>query len=319
MARQEANSGSADQNRSTTSNGHSRFLELGRLAALQNMCFSTRHRIEGSYSGKHTSRTLGGSGEFADYREYTPGEDLRRLDWRVLARTGRAYVKLFQDETNLVCTPVVDASRSMQFGAKSKTDFTGSKLEYAQYFVTALSHIVSFNRDQVGLAIAREKLDDYMAPGGTPDHVRLVHEKLAATVANGETNWDTVLSDLFQRSKRRGVMLLISDFLADDLEEMFSSIRLFRHSGWEVIAMHLVHPGEERLPTGTAFRFEGMEGEGSINCSPTEIREIYEANFDRHMATVRSMALSAGCDYHLVSTAIPYLQTLSGFLVERTG
>lgn len=311
-----ANRSAAQSDRGTQP---SRFLELSRLAALQNMRFSTRHRIEGSYSGKHTSRTLGGSGEFADYREYTPGEDLRRLDWRVLARTGRAYVKLFQDETNLVCTPVLDASASMQFGAASATDFTGSKLEYAQYFVTALSHLVSFNRDQVGLAIAQESLTEYLSPGGTPAHVSLVHEKLANTVASGAAKWDVVMGDLFQRSSRRGVMLLISDFLADDLEKMFSSIRLFRHSGWEVIAMHLVHPDEERLPTGTAFRFEGMEGEGSISCSPTEVREIYEANFARHMSTVRSMALSAGCDYHLVSTAIPYLQTLSGFLVERTG
>jgi len=270
----------------------SKFLELNALAALQNMRFTTRHRIEGSYSGRHTSRTLGGSGEFADYREYTPGEDLRRLDWRVLGRTGRAYVKLFQDETNLVCTPVIDNSRSMLFGSNptnGSANNRGSKLEYAQYFVTALSHIISFGRDQVGLAIA------------------------------GEAKWDVALPALFQRAGRRGVMLLITDFLSDDLESIFSSIRLFRHRGWEVIALHLVHPDEERLPTGSAFRFEGMEGEGSIDCSPTEIREIYEANFAKHMATVRSLALSAGCDYRLVSTGIPYLELLSGFLVERTG
>jgi len=149
----------------------SQFLELNALAVLQNMRFTTRHRIEGSYSGRHTSRTLGGSGEFADYREYTPGEDLRRLDWRVLGRTGRAYVKLFQDETNLVCTPVIDASGSMLFGSKSADDHSGSKLEYAQYFVTALSHIISFGRDQVGLAIAGETLEQYVAPGSTPAHV----------------------------------------------------------------------------------------------------------------------------------------------------
>lgn len=297
----------------------SKFLELNALAALQNMRFSTRHRIEGTYSGRHTSRTLGGSGEFADYREYTPGEDLRRLDWRVLGRTGRAYIKLFQDETNLVCTPVVDASRSMLFGAKSPTDFTGSKLEYAQYFVTALSHIVSFARDQVGLAIVGESLIDYLPPGSTPAHVTRLHEMLANIDAQGVARWDIALTELFQRAGSRGVMLLITDFLSEDLDSVFSSIRLFRHRGWEVIALHLVHPDEERLPVGSAFRFEGMEGEGTVNCSPTEIREIYESNFARHLSTVRAMALSSGCDYRLVSTAIPYLQTLSGFLVERTG
>ena len=297
----------------------SRFLELNALSVLQNMRFTTRHRIEGSYSGKHTSRTLGGSGEFADYREYTPGEDLRRLDWRVLGRTGRAYVKLFQDETNLVCTPVIDCSRSMLFGGNSSASGAGSKLDYAQHFVTALSHIISFGRDQVGLALVGETLQEYLAPGSTADHVTQLHNSVASLDAQGAAKWDVALPTLFQRTSRRGVKLLITDFLCDDLDSVFSSIRLFRHRGWEVVALHLVHPDEERLPTGSAFRFDGMEGEGSISCSPTEIRQIYEANFAKHMATVRSLALSAGCEYRLASTAIPYLELLGSFLVERTG
>ena len=100
------------QSAATTAGTTSRFLDLRALAALEQKRFTTRHRIEGTYSGRHTSRQLGGAGEFVDYREYTAGEDLRRLDWRVLARTGRAYVRLFQDETNLVCTMMIDASRS---------------------------------------------------------------------------------------------------------------------------------------------------------------------------------------------------------------
>src|SRR5713226_6270243 len=96
-----------------------RFLDLRALSALEQMRFSTRHRIDGTYSGRHRSRQLGGAGEFVDYREYAPGEDLRRLDWKVLARTGRSYIRLYQDETNLLCTLLLDASGSMQFGAAS--------------------------------------------------------------------------------------------------------------------------------------------------------------------------------------------------------
>ena len=298
---------------------NSRFLDLSRLAALQHMRFTTRQRIEGTYSGRHTSRALGGSGEFADYREYTPGGDLRRLDWRVLARTGRAYIKLFQDETNLVCTPVVDASGSMKFGAKSKNDLTGSKLEYAQFFTTALSHIVSFGRDQVGLAVVDEQLNTYLKPGSTGDHVKRLHEVVESIDATGEAQWEVALTELFRSAGRRGVLLLMSDFLTEDIEKLFASIRLFKHSGWEVIAMHLVHPDEERLPAGAAFQFEGLEGESSVHCSPAEIQHVYEANFKKHLSTVRSMALSTGCDYRLVSTAVPYWETLSGFLVERVG
>ena len=296
-----------------------KFLELNALAAFQNMRFSTNHRIEGAYSGRHSSRSKGGSGEFADYRQYTPGEDLRRLDWRVMARTGRAYVKLFQNETNLVCTAAIDASRSMHFGAAGPNDATGSKIEYAQYFATALSHIISFGRDQVGLAVLGKQLDDYFLPGSTPDHVHRLHQTIAEIETAGEVDWDRSLSELFRRTSRRGVLLLVTDFLCDDLEPLFSQVRLFRHRGWEVITLHLVHPAEERLPVGTAYQFEGMESEGSVECSPTEVAEIYEQNFAQHLTAVRAMALSAGCDYRLVSTAIPYLQTLGGFLVERTG
>src|SRR6476659_8678624 len=110
------------------------YLDLQALAGLANMRFTTKHRIEGSYSGRHRSRQQGGAGEFVDFREYTGGEDLRRLDWKVFARTGKAFVRLHQDETNLLCTLAIDASGSMTFGTRG-----GSKLEYAQYLTTALS------------------------------------------------------------------------------------------------------------------------------------------------------------------------------------
>src|SRR6266849_4023070 len=112
---------------------NNRFVEMHALTALEHMRFTTRHRIEGTYTGRHDSRQLGGAGEFVDYRDYTPGADLRRLDWKVLARTGKAYVRLFQDETNLLCTLAIDASGSMRFGANEDRETAGSKLEYAQY------------------------------------------------------------------------------------------------------------------------------------------------------------------------------------------
>lgn len=307
----------------TVSRPHSRFLEHRALASIQHMRFSTRNRIEGARSGRHVSRQLGGGGEFADYREYTPGEDLRRLDWRVMSRTGRAYIKVFQDETNLVCMPVIDISGSMKFAGHADRDrsttTTGSKLEYAQYFVTALSHIICFGRDQVGLGLVSDQLTDFFPPASTTDHLMRMHESIEGIRPAGTTRLAGSLEQIFQRVGRRGVLLLVSDFLADDLEAVFSVLRLFRHRGWDVVALHLVHPHEERLPTGTAFRFEGLESEGSIDCSPSEIREIYERNFASHLTLVRKLSLSTGCDYRLVSTAVPYLHTLNRFLVDRTG
>lgn len=290
-----------------------RFLELRALAALEHLRFAPRQRIEGAYSGRHASRRKGGAGEFADYREYSEGEDLRHLDWKVLARTGKAFLRLFQDETNLYCTLLLDASASMQFGPKL------TKLEYVQYLATALSHVISRQQDQVGLAVAAKGLEEYVAPGGTATHVARVQTLIAHLATAPVTDLTGALRDLFQRVRRRGVLMLLSDFLVDDLEALFAAVRLFRHRGWEVIVLHVVHPDEERLPEAGAYRFEGLEGEGRVDCSPADIAALYQQRFEAYAATLRSLALAAGCDYRRVSTATPYLQTLSGFLVERTG
>ena len=127
------------------------------------------------------------------------------------------------------------------------------------------------------------------------------------------------LRELFEQTTRRGVLIMESDFLMDDLEETFAAIRLFRRRGWQVQIWHLVHPDEERLPEGVAFRFEGLEGDGTVNCSPAEIRAEYEKRFAAHCAMVRSQALAGDCDYQMLSTAVPYLQVIRGFLVSRQG
>ena len=298
----------------------SRFLELGALASLQHLRFSTRRRIDGSYSGRHRSRQLGGAGEFVDFREYSPGDDLRRLDWKVYARTGRPYLRLYQDETNLTCTLLIDASGSMRFGGlEPRANGRGSKLEYAQYFATAMSYLVSCGQDQIGLAVAADRLQRFIPPGSTPEHLARIHSQIVALRTWPATNLGESLRQLFERLSRRGVLLILSDFLCDELEDTFAAVRLFRSRHWEVIALHLVHPHEERLPSGTAFRFDGLERDGSIDCSPAEISRLYEDRFETHCQIVRSMALASGCDYRRVSTATPDLETLSGFLVERVG
>lgn len=295
------------------------FLDLRALAALERMRFVTRHFIEGTYSGRHASRQLGGAGEFVDHREYSPGEDLRRLDWKVLARTGKAYVRLYQDETNLLCTLAIDASGSMRFGARSERDTAGSKLEYAQYLATGFAHVISRGQDQVGLAVITDRLHEVIPPGSTPTHVAHVQNRIAGITTKPTTRMADALKRLFQQTRERGVLLLMSDFLVDDLEEVFAAIRLFRHRQSEVVVLHLVHPNEERLPDGAAFRFTGLEDEGRVDCSPDEIRAAYQERFEAHAAMLRTISLSNGCDYRRVSTSVPYLQTLGGFLIERTG
>src|SRR3954471_879341 len=302
----------------TTAAGRSRFLDLRALSALAHMRFVTRQQIEGSYTGRHRSKQQGGAAEFVDYREYAPGEDLRRLDWKVLARTERPVVRLYQDETNLIATLVLDASGSMRFGGK-RGSLAGAKLESAQYLATGMSHVITRHQDQVGLAVVGGGLREVFPPGSTPGHVARLQGAIETLKTEPATDLAGGLRDLFGRLSRRGVLLVMSDFLVDDLERAFASVRLFRHRRWEVVLLHLVHPDEERLPEGPAYRFEGLENDGRVDCSPADIRRLYQERFEAHGAMVRSLGLAAGCDYRRVSTAVPYLQTLSGFLVERSG
>ena len=301
--------------RESSAGRQSRFLDLRGLAAVTRMRLVTRQQIEGSYAGRHRSSHQGGSTEFVDYREYSPGEDLRRLDWKVLGRTERPVVRLYQDETNLVCTLAIDASESMRFGVGRGP----SKLEYVQYLATGMSHVIGRQQDQVGLAILAGGLRDVVRPGGTPTHVQRVQQAIENLTSEPMTDLAGGLGELFARLPRRGVLVLFSDFLVDELEKTFAVLRLFRHRRWEVVVLHLIHPDEERLPEGRAFRFVGMENDGIVACSPAEIRQEYRKKFDAHAASVRGLALTSGCDYRRVSTAVPYMQTLGGFLVERRG
>jgi uncharacterized protein (DUF58 family) len=297
----------------------SRFLDLRALAALEQMRFTTRRRVEGTFMGYHQSRQLGGAGEFVDFREYTGGEDLRRLDWKVLARTGKAFVRVHEEETNLECTLAVDASGSMRFGAAGRRDGRGSKLEYVQFLTTALAYVITRSQDRAGLAVLNEGLGEWLAPGATASHVEHVQEIVEHLETHASLRMAGGLRELFERCRRRGVLLLASDFLMEDAEDVFAALRLFRHRGWDIVVLHVVHPEEERLPEGVAYRFEGMENEGRVSCSPAEIVAAYRERFAAHLAMIRQLALAGGCDYRRVSTAIPYLQTLGGFLVERAG
>lgn len=304
------------------------------MAALEHMRFATRHRIEGAYSGRHRSRQQGGAGEFVDYREYVGGEDLRRLDWKVLARTGRAYTRLYQDETNLRCLLCIDTSESMRFGGAAadgggrwwsrrprgddeSRPTTRSKLVYGQHLASAMAHIITRQQDQVGLALIGDGLESWTPPGSTGTHAARVLSEIEGIRTAPATRLADGLQQLFARTDRRGVLVLMSDFLVDDLERAWRGVRLFRHARWDVVLLHLVHPDEERLPAGMAYRFEGMEGEGRVDCSPTDVAAAYRQRFERHAAMVRSLALAGGCDYRRVSTAVSYLTTLTGFLVER--
>ncbi len=293
----------------------SRFLDRRALEPLRHMRFVPRRRVEGGYSGRHRSRQRGGAAEFVEYRQYNAGEDLRHLDWKVLARTERPYVRVYQDETNLRCLLLIDGSRSMDFGPKPGL----TKLEYVQYLATAISQLLVGQQDQVGVAIAADGLRDIIPPGGTLQHVRRVHSAIEGLVPRPASRLGEALDELYTRSLQRGTLLVLSDFLVDHDEGLFSKLRLFRQSRWDVLLLHVIHPLEEHLPAGRAWRFEGLEDDGAVDCSPAEVSNSYERAFEAHCTDIRVGALAVGCDHRRLLTSTPYVQALGSFLVHRHG
>lgn len=336
-----------------TVTGDHPYLQLRELVALEHMRFTTANRVDGRYNGRHRSRSMGGSGEFADYRAYTPGDDLRRLDWRVLGRTGRAYIKRFQEDTNLSCLSVIDCSGSMTFdgheaplpsarwfqrGVRAVQRQTGvrprdadnrsDKLTYAKFFTTALTHLITRGGDQASLALVGEGLHAYHEPGSAESHARRLYEAIETIEPSNRSDLAAGLDEVITNVRHRGVLLLISDFLlppgsdsqtSGPLADLAAVLRRFRHQGWEIVMLHLIHPAEESLPEGVSYRFEGMEGESSVDCHVAEIRDLYRVRWREHLDRTQDISRSVGADYRRVSTATPYLDTLSDFLVQRSG
>jgi uncharacterized protein (DUF58 family) len=183
---------------------------------------------------------------------------------------------------------------------------------------TALTHLVSLGRDAVGLAVVGRELERYIPPSCSVQHRALLHAVVEQLQCQGTTDLARGLDDVLTQAKRRGVLVVVSDFLVDNIEAVAAGLRKFRARGWEIIALHLVHPDEQKLPAGNAFRFTGLENDGSINCQLTEIRAAYEERFEQHLKMTRSMLVSTGCEYQLASTAEDYLDVLRSFLVVRS-
>jgi uncharacterized protein (DUF58 family) len=297
----------------------SKFLDMGVLSRLAHLRFGTKHIVEGSYAGRHRSRHRGGAAEFLEHRQYCPGDDLRRLDWKVLGRTGRSYVRVYEDETSLTATMVLDISRSMLFGGRSARDTGGSKLDYARCICAALAQIIIRERDRFGLALASSQLDSYLPAGSTSAQLDAVLSAIEEVEPVPDTALSVPLRELFARLSQRGVLIVVSDFLDDDMERLFAAVKLFRHRHFGVLLLHVLHPQEEKLPMGPAYRFEGLEGEGVRICSPQEVAHLYERRFRSFLTGLRARSIAAGCDYHLLPTTVPYVQHLKKLLVERHG
>lgn len=281
-------------------------VKLGRLELI------ARKVVEGFISGKHRSPFKGFSVEFAEHREYTPGDDLRDLDWRVYARSDRYYVKQYEEETNLRAYVLLDASGSMKYAGDSI-----SKFRYAQFIAATLSHLMLNQQDAVGLVTFDEEMRRYIPPRSRPSHLRVLLEEMEATEPGGETSLSSVLHYVAERIRRRGLVVLISDCF-DDVDSLVSGLHHFRHRKHEVILFHVMAREELTFPFRSWSQFRNLEAPSSrLLLDPASVRDAYLREISTFLTELKRRCGEMEIDYVQLDTSKPYDDALVRYLAFR--
>lgn len=281
---------------------------LDRLSGLE---LVARRAVEGFTSGVHASPQRGSSVEFAQHRAYSPGDELRKIDWKVFARSERLVVKEYVEETNLSLNILVDASESMAFKS-----LNWSKFDYARWCAAALAHLVLAKRDTAGLVIFDSEMRVKVPPSnGTPQEIAIL-TALEQAVPSGTTAVGAVLQALAPRLQRRGITAIFSDFF-DDIDSIMEGVKLLVHAGHEPILVQVVDPLEASFDLDQLVKLQGFEGAGDLKIDPKAIREAYldEMREHRQQLAARTQALSL--DFVEVSTGDPLDAVLSAYLARR--
>ena len=283
------------------------------MEALRHVRMRPRGAAEGTFAGPHKSHYRGTAVEFADYREYTPGDDIRLVDWKVFARTDRHYVRLYDAERNLLTYLVLDNSASMSFAGV--VEQTATKLEYAARLAAAVGYLVVREGDEVGASFANTRLQEHLPAGGSWQQLNRLLDALERSQPGGGTNLGACLGEVFSRTKRRGVLVILSDFLETDAE-FWKALDLFRRSRFDVMLFQIAHSEELDLPRVAAGRF--MEAEGGsrhFKAEPDAVRELYRKRFEAFLSEIKAGAIARGCDWYLAKTSDdPYTLLRNCFL-----
>jgi len=290
-----------------------KYLNPDVLKAISGLELKARLIVEGFVSGMHRSPFHGFSVEFAEHREYVPGDDIRFVDWKVYGKSDRYYIKQYEEETNLRCWILVDTSESMEYGGQSGGM---SKIEYARHAAAALAYLVTQQQDAVGLCLFDDELRTVMRPAASAGHLRSLIHRLAETPTGGRTGIGTAVNHAAEQIGRRGIVVLISDLL-EQPDAILSAVRRLRHHNHEVILLHVLDHDERTFPFERMTRFEGMESMPAALADPAALRKQYLAELDGFTRTLRRGCLGTAADFVEIDTRTPLDVVLSSYLASR--
>ncbi len=289
------------------------FLDPRTLSRLQGLELRARSIVEGYVSGVHRSPYHGFSIEFAEHREYSPGDDLRYVDWKVFGKTDKFYLKQYEEETNLVSYLLLDTSESMRY---QSADAPMSKLAYAQCVAASLAYLILQQQDSVGLVTFDAEIRALVRPGSNPSHLRQLLHVMERAEAVRKTNTGPIFHDLAERLKRRGLVVILSD-LFDNPETMLAGLKHFRHRRHEVVVFHVLDPAELDFPFRQTTLFRGLEGLPDVLTDPQSLRRAYLEEFGKFQQIVRKGCRAQHVDYVLLRTDQSLEVALTSYLASR--
>jgi uncharacterized protein (DUF58 family) len=285
------------------------FVDPSALARIRNLELLARTVVDGFLNGLHRAPHLGFSLDFAEHRGYEPGDDLRRVDWRVFARTDRYYVKQFEADSNANFVVALDVSSSMHYASREVT-----KLDYGRFLAASLLYFSHRQRDRVGLMTFDREVVEYVPPSAR--HLEFGLFALDRVRANRPGALAPPLQRLTERLVRRGIVAVISDFY-DEPEAIANAVRPLRYRGHDVIVFHLLDPAEIDFPFSEAASFEDMETGDRLPVVPASLREQYRALVRRHSEALGRLFTESRIDYALLNTAVPLDHALFQYLSAR--
>ncbi len=278
------------------------------------LTLTARTLVEGFLTGVHKSPYKGYSVEFAEHRQYYPGDEIRHIDWRVYGKTDRYYIKEYEEETNLKAHLLVDASGSMTFQGTTGR----SKFQYAQYVAASLAYLMLHQMDAVGLILTDTRIRQIIPPKTSSKHLLQIILALENTKPGGETSMAPIWNDLAgHQIKRRGLVFILSDFF-DDLDRLILALQHFRHKHHEVVLFQILAPEELEFPYTRMTQFRNLENLGHrLLVDPRRLRQEYLKNLENFRTELRRRAGNMRIDYHLLRTDEPADRALGIYLNRR--
>ena len=290
-----------------------RFLNPEVLASISSLDLVAKTVVEGFISGLHRSPDFGFSQEFAEYRPYNPGDDLRHVDWNVYARSEKMYLKRYKGETNTLVTLLLDQSASMKYGSH----FT-HKLDYSRYLAASLAYLASTQRDAIGLVVFDDDVREYVHPSGKQGQLHRVLHAIGNASSGVRTDFGKPFVHCAQFLSRRGLVVVISDFY-EDPQKIIEGLAPLASRGNEVALFHILDPEEIAPKLGDASLLIDMETQETLEVTPEYACEEYLIKINSHIATLKAKAQSANMDYCLMSTNKPLDAGLREYLAMRKG